>query len=66
VGKTNPIQTQFKANKMPKQTQYKAKQSQYNAHASGMAQKTRQETVSYSQNGEYRYNYRCELNKRGI
>ncbi|MHC4087411.1 MAG: hypothetical protein ACYSU3_20600 [Planctomycetota bacterium] len=76
IRKTKPIQSQLKpiqsqsnpikANKTPKQTQYKAKQSQYNAHALGMDQKTRQETVSYSQNGEYRYNYRCKLNKRTI
>ena len=50
-------------NSNPKQTQF---QSQYNADAPGMGQKTRQETVSYSQNAECRYNYRTGLNKRRI
>ena len=79
--KTNPIKANsnpIKANIMPKQTQFKPNQTQFlpaicvagqtqkNAAASRMGQKTRQETVSYSQNGECRYNYRCQLKEKGI
>ncbi|MBW8039117.1 MAG: hypothetical protein FVQ85_03865 [Planctomycetes bacterium] len=43
-----------------------AGQTQKNAAASRMGQKTRQETVSYSQNGECRYNDRCQLKEKPI